>query len=344
MENDAAIKIETVATFELIIFNSIEDHMDHKQKFKVLDQKEELDPKLDQLEGDMSPFDGEAPIEIKKWGSKGKLVPSYYFQPLSTIDPEQLRMTNISIYSTTPWKEANCISRTIVNFFGGKPPIAPLNFIGGKPPLNFTDGGLWEKPPLNFIDVGGMNKGGAMGVSPTMNKGGAMGVSPRTMGGSLTITDATANIGGNTISFYLNGFTVNAVEKDELTCQILKHNLNVYKLPIDSVHCCDYLSIYKDLKQDVVFLDPPWGGPDYKKINQLDLYLGENPPINIIDICAGLFEEKKVSLIALKLPINYNLSGLLTRLPKIYFLTQKIYRHHNHSYNVIYLWGNFAKI
>jgi len=198
-------------------------------------------------------------------------------------------MTNISIYSTTPWKEANFISKTILNFFHPHE--------DGSPFLFASDGGL-------------------------------------------VITDATANIGGNTISFYLNGLTsVNAVEMDQLTCDILKHNLVTYQLPVNTVHCCDYLSIYDQLVQDVVFLDPPWGGPDYKKATKLDLYLGIKQSLNIIDICAKLFEKEKVKLIVLKLPINYNLSRLMKRLPNNHFLTHKIYRHHNHSYNVVYIWG-----
>ena len=245
------------------------------------------------------------PHEIKKWGCKGKLVPSYYFQPVATIDSGKLRMTNVSVYSTTPWKEANFISRTIVNFFNSQAPV---------PSTNKT---------VNILNFNKSNPQNQRRCPPI----------------PIVITDATANIGGNTISFYLNGLTsVNAVEMDKLTCEILKHNLSVYQLPTQNVHCCDYLSIYKQLVQDVVFLDPPWGGPDYKKVTLLDLYLGENHVVNIIDICAELFEENKVKMIVLKLPINYNLPGLMSRLPKKSFLTHKIYRHQYHSYNVVYIW------
>jgi 16S rRNA G966 N2-methylase RsmD len=223
-----------------------------------------------------SDFDEDEITEIK-----GSFL-NYYFQPQVSIKLDQLRMTNISLYSTTPWKEARFISRAILNFFQG------------------------NKPRLN-----------------TKHEG------------KVVITDATANIGGNTISFYLNGaHKVNAVEIDQLTCDILKHNLDIYKFPTDTVYCCDYLSIYKKLEQDAVFLDPPWGGPDYKKVTTLDLYLGQT---NIIDICVELMEEKKASLIVLKLPLNYNLQGLIKRMPNCNFLTHKIYRNKGrHSYNVVF--------
>jgi len=208
-------------------------------------------------------------------------VNQYYFQPQPNVDSSHLKMTPISLYSTTPWKEANFISRAIINFYTG---------------------------------------------------------------GSLpTITDGTANVGGNTISFYLNGIqTVNAVEIDPSTCELLKNNLATYQLPTKNVYCSDYLDIYLDLKQDVVFLDPPWGGRDYKKAAILDLYLGQT---NIIDICVELMTHKRASLIVLKLPINYNLPALIKKMPNKSFVTQKIYRccykngvklPNRHSYNVVF--------
>ena len=36
-------------------------------------------------------------FEIKKWGYKGQLLPSYYFQPNPGVDSTRLRMTNISV-------------------------------------------------------------------------------------------------------------------------------------------------------------------------------------------------------------------------------------------------------
>ena len=150
------------------------------------------------------------------------------------------------------------------------------------------------------------------------------------------ITDATANVGGNTISFFLSGFKkVNAIEIDEGAYKMLKNNLTVYSFPIDQVLNIDYVSIYKDVEQDVVFLDPPWGGPDYIKSPCLDLYLSD---INIIDICFDLISQNKASLIVIKVPINYNLQGLFNKIPTRRFLTHKIYRGRIHSYSIIYCW------
>jgi len=117
------------------------------------------------------------------------------------------------------------------------------------------------------------------------------------------ILDMTAGCGGNTISFcnYFNN--VVAVENNDDRFNILKTNLecynyNNYKLiKGDSIECID--NIY-----DVFFIDPPWGGPDYKKFNNIELYLSN---VKINDIVAIIPNNK---LVVLKLPFNYNISEL----------------------------------
>ena len=50
-----------------------------------------------------------------------------------------------------------------------------------------------------------------------------------------------------------------------------------------------------------LFLDPPWGGPEYKKTEMIELYLSN---INLKDIILMIPKDK---LIVLKLPYNYNI-------------------------------------
>ena len=129
---------------------------------------------------------------------------------------------------------------------------------------------------------------------------------------NVTVTDATSNIGGNTISFYNHGINkINSVEIDSLTCEILRNNLKVYGYPINNVYCVDYLNIYLKLEQDCVFFDPPWGGPGYKTIENLDLFLGEK---NVVDIIIELFDKNRVKYVVLKAPTNFNETKLLHKL------------------------------
>ena len=111
---------------------------------------------------------------------------SFFFRRLPTINVQQLQMSEESLYSMTPWKEANFISNAILNMFSG---------------------------PNPSLDAHGSSK-------------------------RPVITDGTANVGGNSISFHLNGFErVQSVEIDLPTCQMLKNNLEVYHCPTDGVLC-----------------------------------------------------------------------------------------------------------
>ena len=66
---------------------------------------------------------------------------------------------------------------------------------------------------------------------------------------NLTITDGTANVGGNVISF-ANVFTkVNAVEINKTNFKVLQHNIkNVYGLDNVRLHHDDYTKIFQKLQ------------------------------------------------------------------------------------------------
>ena len=139
---------------------------------------------------------------------------------------------------------------------------------------------------------------------------------------NIIITDATANIGGNTLSFGLYKFKlINSIEISKNCYNYLINNIKCYNLKNIKAINENYLKLYKILNQDVVFLDPPWGGPNYKQKALLDLYLDN---VNIIDIIYTLFEKTKTSSIVLKAPNNYNVSDLKIKnnnvLYKFYYL------------------------
>ena len=121
----------------------------------------------------------------------------------------------------------------------------------------------------------------------------------------ITITDATANVGGNTIAFGKSFKHVNAVEIVPEHCKMLENNVDVYKLKNVKVHCGNYLNIMNKLKQNVVFIDPPWGGRDYKKHKSLKLYLytDDNKKVILEDVINKI---KDVELVVLKVPYNFD--------------------------------------
>lgn len=125
---------------------------------------------------------------------------------------------------------------------------------------------------------------------------------------NLIITDGTAHVGGNTISFALFKFKIiNAVEINHNYYKYLINNIKCYNLKNIKLLNDSYLNVYDKLYQDILFLDPPWGGPSYKSIKNLDLYLDN---VNIVKIVNNVFSETKTKAVLLKVPYNYNLDLL----------------------------------
>lgn len=124
---------------------------------------------------------------------------------------------------------------------------------------------------------------------------------------SIVITDGTSGIGGNTLSFCKYFKHVNAVEYSPVHCKVLMNNLiKVYEIENVTIMCNDYTKIFAKLEQDVVFLDPPWGGSAYKTVPRIYLYLGKH---DVVDILNKL--KNKTKLVLLKVPYNYDITHLV---------------------------------
>ena len=125
----------------------------------------------------------------------------------------------------------------------------------------------------------------------------------------ITITDATASVGGNTIPFLLtNNFKhVNIIEKDLERFNMLTSNIDINLNKIIGTYTLfneSFLNL-KDLENDVIFIDPPWGGPDYRRENKIKLFLDN---INLSLIINDLFHSNKtLKLIIVKVPKNFDL-------------------------------------
>jgi len=121
---------------------------------------------------------------------------------------------------------------------------------------------------------------------------------------NLIITDGTACIGGDTLAFSETFDHVNSVELDKTRYDYLKHNMDVFGRKNITFYNDSYINLYDKLKQDVIYLDPPWGGPDYKNKKYVKLSLGNVP---LEELCKDIIDNKLCKLIVLKLPFNYDL-------------------------------------
>lgn len=120
----------------------------------------------------------------------------------------------------------------------------------------------------------------------------------------ITILDGTANVGGNTISFSRFMKKVIAVELDKDNYQALCSNVALYGIKNSQLIHGDTLKHMRMLKYDVLFLDPPWGGTNYKRASVLDLKLGDK---YVRDMISDLKMEGKKGLV-FKLPKNFRIT------------------------------------
>lgn len=133
------------------------------------------------------------------------------------------------------------------------------------------------------------------------------------------ITDATANVGGNVLSFSKKFKFVNAVEISKLHCDIIKNNLEVYNRKNVKVYCDNYLDVMHSLKQDIIFFDPPWGGKDYKEKNSIILSLSGRRISSIINEL-----KEKAKIFVLKGPFNLDVQELVKETNMRSFIMYKI--------------------
>jgi len=124
---------------------------------------------------------------------------------------------------------------------------------------------------------------------------------------SKSITDSTACNGGDTINFALKFKSVKAIEIQKENFEILKHNVIQYNLKnIELFHgdCTKLLN----WKSDVIYIDPPWGGPNYKIHENLDLFIGQKR----MDLWIEELLQKDIrpNYFIIKVPQNFNFSRL----------------------------------
>jgi 16S rRNA G966 N2-methylase RsmD len=123
------------------------------------------------------------------------------------------------------------------------------------------------------------------------------------------ITDGTACVGGNTFSLSRAFQYINAVELDKLRFHYLKHNMKLLGVENITFYKADLLKIVSQLEQDLIFIDPPWGGPEYKTKDKIDLELSGIP---LADVCIRLSTTSR--FIALKTPVNFNAIPFLEKI------------------------------
>jgi hypothetical protein len=136
------------------------------------------------------------------------------------------------------------------------------------------------------------------------------------------IIDANAHIGCDTVNFlkifplaHITAIEINPIAFKCLTANIASLSEDMQKRTClrlgDAINIIPTLISHDHDRGHVVYFDPPWGGPDYKKHKKLHLYLGKK---NIIDYIVELlsFPDKKCSMVIFKAPYNFDQEYLKT--------------------------------
>ena len=118
-----------------------------------------------------------------------------------------------------------------------------------------------------------------------------------------TITDLTGCCGGDTINFALHFQKIHSIEKNKDNFEALKNNIEIYNLKNVHIYNEDSITFF-DWYSTILYIDPPWGGPDYKQKEKIDIFLSDKR----LDIWLEeiLLRKNRPSNIFLKLPSNYN--------------------------------------
>jgi hypothetical protein len=120
---------------------------------------------------------------------------------------------------------------------------------------------------------------------------------------TMIITDATGCVGGDTIHFGFLFQQVFSIEKNIDNFLALANNVQVYDLKNTFLYCGDSVEMY-NWYTDVLYVDPPWGGKEYRNKKDLDLWMSEKRlDVWLEDI---LLRKNRPKYIFLKLPVNYN--------------------------------------
>jgi hypothetical protein len=127
----------------------------------------------------------------------------------------------------------------------------------------------------------------------------------------LNILDCTGHVGSFSLCWtaLFRKHKITAVEIDEFTFTRLKNNTK--KLGLDeqvNVVNADVTNFINNADQyDFVYIDPPWGGPNYKFKKGLMLYLGDK---SIVEFVLDIFNKKITKYVFIKVPINFDFQSL----------------------------------
>jgi len=121
------------------------------------------------------------------------------------------------------------------------------------------------------------------------------------------ITDTCSCMGGDTINFSRNFRVVNGIEILLENFKLLEENCKIFNCLNVNLFCQDYLEIFDILKQDIIYIDPKWGGRDYRLRDNISLKLGK---FHIWELINMIKDKHLTKFIFIKAPLNVCLNNI----------------------------------
>lgn len=126
-----------------------------------------------------------------------------------------------------------------------------------------------------------------------------------------TIIDGTAHIGGDALHFsrIYPDASITAIDIDARVIECLKKNITNFAPDPTKYHvvCDDFVAYIKNTHPvvDLIYLDPPWGGPGYSENKELSLYLGGLPLDEVVNYILREKLTTRQGGIVVKVPKNF---------------------------------------
>lgn len=122
-----------------------------------------------------------------------------------------------------------------------------------------------------------------------------------------SVLDPFCGCGGSAIAFARAGKKVVAIDSDPDRIEMSQHNAALYGVEgLISFKCGDALAAIRESACGAVFLDPPWGGPDYSKKEKFLLADFSPSGAQLLGACLAKFIET-----VLRVPKNFDFEQLV---------------------------------
>lgn len=121
-----------------------------------------------------------------------------------------------------------------------------------------------------------------------------------------TVVDAFCGAGGNAIAFARRGGQVFAIEKDKIRLEMARHNAVIYGVADKITFICGGFFIETPkIKAEGIFIDPPWGGPEYKELEGFKLHNFAPDGSDVLKLAFKYFKK-----VAIKVPDFFDFKEL----------------------------------